>query len=182
MFTFKGGDLVLEAFRQIRAARPHSRLVMIGNDEARRKAAGMDGVEVHGFVSREQLNGLYHGASVLLEPMLADPWGQVYLEAMAAKALVVGLDRGALPELTKGGALGVLVSREDPQALAGAVLTLLNRPQAELRAMADAAQASVLSQHTWQKVGERAAAVMRQAVAGAAGPVKLSAAHSDRAS
>jgi glycosyltransferase involved in cell wall biosynthesis len=160
LFSAKGGDLVLEAFRMIRAARPQTRLVLIGNDEARTKAAGIDGVEVHGFVERDVRNSYFHGASMLFQPMLVDPWGQVYLEAMKARAVVVSLNVAAVPELTDNGRLGVMVDKADARTLADAVLATYTRPQAELDQLTREAQARVLALHSWQAVGARTAAAL----------------------
>lgn len=155
LFTQKGGDLVLAAFRKIRTARPETKLILIGNDEAKAKAAGLDGVEVHGFVDRDVLNGYFHGASMLVQPMLADPWGQVYLEAMKARAVVVSLNVAALPELTDCGRLGVLIPDPDPDRLACAVLDTYSRSQADLDALTRAAQARVLERYDWDAVAGR---------------------------
>ncbi len=160
LFSTKGGDLVLEAFPLIRAARPQTKLVLIGNDEAREKAKGMDGVEVHGYVERDVLNRYFYNASMLVQPMLADPWGQVYLEAMKARAVVLSLDVAALPELTDGGRLGVLIDAADPRKLADAVLATYARPQPELDAMTREAQERAVRLHSWEAVGARAAAAL----------------------
>jgi glycosyltransferase involved in cell wall biosynthesis len=156
LFVQKGGELVLEAFRILRMVRPQSRLVLIGNDEARRKAAGIEGVEVHGYVERDTLNGFFRDAAMLVQPMLSDPWGQVHLEAMKARAVVVALDRAALPELTEGGKAGVLVREASPAAIANAVLKTWQRPQAELDAMTLHAQALATAQD-WDAVADRVA-------------------------
>lgn len=155
LFSYKGGDLLLEAFPLIREARPQTKLVLIGNDEARKKAEGMDGVETYGYVDRDTLNRFFHGAAMLVQPMLGDPWGQVYLEAMKARAIVVSLNVAALPELTDNGRLGVLVDRPDPQQIAEAVLATYARPQAELDALTREAQDRTVRLHSWKAVGER---------------------------
>jgi glycosyltransferase involved in cell wall biosynthesis len=160
LFSSKGGDLVLAAFRKIRTARPETKLILIGNDEAQATAAGMDGVEVHGFVERDVLNGYFHGASMLVQPMLADPWGQVYLEAMKARAVVVSLHVAALPEMTDDGRLGVLISEPDPDLLAQAVLATYSRPQADLDVLTRAAQARVLERYDWDAVAGRMLAAL----------------------
>jgi glycosyltransferase involved in cell wall biosynthesis len=160
LFSAKGGDLVLDAFRMIRAARPQTTLVLIGNDEARAKAAGIKGVEVHGFVEREVLNGYFHGAAMLFQPMLADPWGQVYLEAMKARAVVVSLNVAAVPELTDNGRLGVMIGKADARELADAVLATYARPQLELDQLTREAQSRVLGLHSWPAVGARTAAAL----------------------
>jgi glycosyltransferase involved in cell wall biosynthesis len=155
-FSAKGGNLLLEAFPLISAERPETKLILVGNDEACEKARGIDGVEAHGFVVRDVLNRYYHDAAMLVQPMLSDPWGQVYLEAMKARAVVVSLNVAALPELTENGRLGVLVDTPEPRKLADAVLRTYARPQGELDRMTLEAQERVIRLHSWEAVGERA--------------------------
>jgi glycosyltransferase involved in cell wall biosynthesis len=154
-FTEKGGELVLKAFERICSARPQTRLVMVGNDDAIRFAEGRDGVVAHDFLPRETLNQLFFDAAMLVQPMLGDPWGQVYLEAMKAKAIVVSLNQAALPELTDNGRLGVLVDRPDAELLAAAVLATYERPQTDLERIAAEAQARVIEQFEWPQVAQR---------------------------
>lgn len=155
LFAPKGGELVLEAFEIIRRERPQTRLILVGNDEIVARMQSRPGVEAHGFVSREALIRFFHGAAMLVQPMLADPWGQVYLEAMKTCALVVSLRIAALPELTDEGRLGVLVSEPSAQCLAEAVLSTYARPQAELDAIASAAQERTLRLYNWDTVAGR---------------------------
>jgi len=112
-------------------------------------------VTAYNFLPREALIAQFHDAAMLVQPMLGDPWGQVYLEAMKAKAIIVSLDRGALPELTDNGRLGTLVDRPDPRALADAVITTYARPQTELETIADEAQTRILTRFEWPHVAQR---------------------------
>ncbi|QXP94872.1 glycosyltransferase family 4 protein [Methylococcus capsulatus] len=155
LFVPKGGELVLEAFEIIRRKRPQTRLVVVGSDEIVARIKGRPGVEAHGFVSRERLIGFFHDAAMLVQPMLADPWGQVYLEAMKARALVVSLRVAAVPELTDNGRLGILASEASAQSLAEAVLAAYARPQGELDNMAREAQERALRHYDWDVVAER---------------------------
>lgn len=154
-FAQKGGELVLEAFQKIRKERPQTKLIVVGTEEARSKAAGMDGVEVHGFLSRSRLNELFYGASMLVQPMLGDSWGQVYLEAMKARAVVVALYVAALPELTDGGRLGVLIPKPDPDLLADAVLATYSQPQTKIDILTAEAQIRVGKLYDWDVIAKR---------------------------
>jgi len=91
---------------------------------------------------------------LLVQPMLNDPWGQVYLEAMVSRTPVMGLARNGLPELVDGGRHGFLVDRTEPDALAGAILCALSEPE-RLERMAETAQRYVLGTHGWDRVAER---------------------------
>lgn len=152
LFAEKGGELALEAFRMVRAQRPETRMVIVGTDEMAERYADVDGLEVFGFIPREKLNALFHDAAMLVQPMIADPWGQVYLEAMKAKTIVVSLNRAALPELSEGGTLAALVDNPDPAAIAGAILAVYSRSDAANNAITDRAQERVLTLYNWDRV------------------------------
>lgn len=154
-FSDKGGDIVLDAFRIIRRQRPRTELVVIGSDEALQKAAGIEGITAHGYLAREDLIQCFHGASMLVEPVLVDAWGQVFMEAMKARAIVVAMDEASLPELTDGGRLAVLVREPTAEAIANAVLATYQRSEADLSAIADEAQELVLAKHNWDAVAAR---------------------------
>ncbi len=155
LFSEKGGDLAIEAFRIVRASRPQTRLIVIGNESAVARVANEPGVEAHGFVSRQTLVSFFHGAAMLVQPMLADPWGQVYLEAMKAKAIVVGLRRAAVPELTSAGANAFLVSKPDPQLIATEILNAYNSQAKILHMKAEAAQRYACENMSWDAVAGR---------------------------
>ncbi|MBK8907402.1 MAG: glycosyltransferase family 4 protein [Rhodospirillales bacterium] len=119
------------------------------------------GVEAYGFVKRETLSRLFYGAAMLVQPMLADPWGQVYLEAMKARAIVIGNNVAALPELTENGRLGVLVDEPSATEVAAAVLATYARPQHELEQIALEAQERTLRLYNWDAVADRLLAALR---------------------
>jgi glycosyltransferase involved in cell wall biosynthesis len=155
LFAPKGGELVLDAFEIIRRERPQTRLVLVGSDEIVARIKNRHGVEAHGFVSRETLTRFFRDAAMLVQPMFADPWGQVYLEAMKARALVVSLGIAAVPELTDEGRLAVIAPAASAQSVAEAVLSTYSRPQAELDAITREAQERTLLLYDWDTVAGR---------------------------
>ena len=159
LFVEKGGQLVLDAFRIIRKRRPSARLVIVGSEAHRALAGEQEGVEFHAHLPWEQLEGLYHSAALLLQPMLNDPWGQVYLEALLSRASVVGLRRNGLPEILEGGRHGFLADSASPEAVANAVIEALSNP-GRLAEMGQSGQHHVLAHYSWA----RAAARMREAM------------------
>ena len=154
-FSDKGGDLLLEAWPEILARRPQTRLTLIGSKDAVERARGIPGVTAHDFLPWDDLVAKFHGASFLTQPMLGDPWGQVYLEAMKSRTIVVSLDHRALPELTDNGRNAFLIAKAEPTALAQAVLAAYATPQADLERMAEAGQRVVLDRHGWDSVADR---------------------------
>jgi glycosyltransferase involved in cell wall biosynthesis len=154
LFQAKGGTLLLAAFERAQKQRDDLSLTIVGDERSRRFVPPMRGVEFRAHLPWEELQSLYHDSTLLVQPMLNDPWGQVYLEAMVSRTPVMGLARNGLPELTDGGRRGFLVDRVDPDALAEAIVCAVSDP-ARLETMADAAQRYVLGTHSWARVAER---------------------------
>jgi glycosyltransferase involved in cell wall biosynthesis len=156
LFQAKGGMLLLEAFELARRQRADLSLTIVGDERSRAFVGHRPGVNVHAHLPWHALQQLYRSATLLVQPMLNDPWGQVYLEAMASRTPVMGLSRNGLPEIVDGGRHGFLVDRADPAALAAAILNAVSDPP-RLERMAAAAQRHVLENYSWSRVAERIA-------------------------
>lgn len=154
LFQAKGGSLLVEAFRLARRQRPDLVLTIVGDERSRSFVPGDAGIDFRAHLPWAELQALFRQASLLVQPMLNDPWGQVYLEAMVSRTPVMGLARNGVPELVDQGRHGFLVDRADPEALAAAIVAALSDP-ARLEHMANAAQRYVLATHSWDRVAER---------------------------
>ena len=154
LFQAKGGLLLLQAFELARRSREDLTLTIVGDERSRSFIPPTRGVEFCAHLPWAELQALYRQATLLVQPMLNDPWGQVYLEAMASRTPVMGLARNGLPELVDDGRHGFLVDHASPSALAQAILCALSEPK-RLERMATAAQRYVLGTHSWDRVAER---------------------------
>ena len=156
LFKAKGGVLLLDAFEIARQRRPDLTLTIVGDERSRAFVADRPGVTLHAHLPWPALQQLYREASLLVQPMLNDPWGQVYLEAMASRTPVMGLNRNGLPELVDGGRHGFLVDCDEPSALGAAIVSAVSDPH-RLARMAAVAQRYVLENYSWGRVAERVA-------------------------
>jgi len=156
LFKAKGGLLLLEAFDLAYRRRPDLRLTIVGDERSRAYVGERPGVSLHAHLPWERLQELYRESTLLVQPMLNDPWGQVYLEAMVSRTAVMGLNRNGLPELVDGGRHGFLVDRADPSALAEAIVSAVSDSE-RLERMAATAQRHVLQNYSWGRVAERIA-------------------------
>jgi glycosyltransferase involved in cell wall biosynthesis len=156
LFRAKGGLLLLEAFDKAHRRRPDLSLTIVGDERSRAFVGDRPGVTLHDHLPWERLQQLYRESTLLVQPMLNDPWGQVYLEAMVSRTPVMGLNRNGLPELVDGGRHGFLVDRADPSALAEAIVSAVSDP-GRLERMAATAQRHVLQNYSWSRVAERIA-------------------------
>jgi glycosyltransferase involved in cell wall biosynthesis len=103
-------------------------------------------VRFAGWVSNDDLNGLYRLATCLVFPSLYEGFGLPVIEAMARGLPVACADRSSLPELAGGAAL--LFDPEQPSAIAGAIETLLGNA-----ALADRLRAGGIAraaEFTWE--------------------------------
>lgn len=154
LFYEKGGKLLLDAFNLAVKERPDLTLTIVGSSQGERLARNYPNVDFRSFIPWSELESLLRRASLLVQPMLNDPWGQVYLEALASRTPVVGLNRNGLPEILDNGRFGFLVDSATPAALAEKMLEAVSDPE-RLEHMGRAGQRHVLSQYSWDLVGRK---------------------------
>lgn len=135
----KGVDVLLRAFREIRAARPRVRLTIAGGGPERARHEGLAGelgvapaVAFTGPAPHEDVLALLRDATVVVVPSVVaeggdtEGLGLVAIEAMAAGSPVVASDLPAIRGFIDDGATGLLFPAGDAGALARAVVRLLD--------------------------------------------------------
>jgi glycosyltransferase involved in cell wall biosynthesis len=152
-FEFKGGKVLLEAWRLVRGQLDDAELVIVGAKRDPARGFG-NGVDWRGWIDRDELARLYRSATAFVLPSMFDAWGHVFVEAMGHGLPCIGNDVCAMPELISDGITGRIVPRGDPEALAEAIIELLSDPDKAER-MGRAGYARVLAELTWPKVAER---------------------------
>jgi glycosyltransferase involved in cell wall biosynthesis len=157
----------VRAFRVFldRTAGPH-RLVLAGPggpslDEALDRARGLgleSRVVATGYVSDDDLVGLYNRAAALLFLSYSEGFGLPPLEAMACGTPVVASDRGAIPEVV--GDAAVVVPPDDPLAIANA-LAKLEVDAAWRSELAERGRARAAT-FTWEAAADRILAIYEE--------------------
>ena len=160
-FEQKGGRLLLDAFRICAERMRNLSLVMVTAPEAAEYARGIPRVRILGFLPWVELQRLFHSASLFAMPALFEPWGLVYLEAMAARMPVLALNRNAMPQITQNGRYGFLVEQATPEALAEALLYAMSDVD-RLRHMGEEAQQYCLATYTWTNVARAMLRIMER--------------------
>ncbi|MBW3614272.1 MAG: glycosyltransferase family 4 protein [Actinobacteria bacterium] len=157
----KGLVPLLEAVAKVRTERPEVHLVVIGKQRAGSKLPSVlerldlgAAVSFVSGVSDERIVELYAEAELAVVPSLYEGFSLPAVEAMACGTPVLATTGGALPEVVgTGGDTGRLVPPNDPQALASAIIELLDDPAARER-LAEGGRRRVLDRFTWRATAE----------------------------
>lgn len=125
-FVRKGGELLLQVYREHFSDRVELHLVT--------KEPPLDlPPNVHLYTdigpNDKRLTQLYAEADMLVLPTTAElsPW--VLLEAMASSCPVISTDVGGIPDIVRSGETGLLIPKNDRQALTAAIQQLLDSPE-----------------------------------------------------
>lgn len=149
----KNHPRLFEAFELLRRERPDLRLVLTGAGHDREPLP--DRVEARGFVSADELVGLYRRAAALVFPSLYEGFGQPPLEAMACGCPVAVSNSTSLPEVC--GDAAAYFDPLSPEDIARAVGELLAEPADHVeRGLRRAAR------FTWDECARRHEAVYRE--------------------
>lgn len=147
----------LRAFAIVAAARPGARLTVAGSGPLRaaleqlaRELGVAAAVTFTGRVDNAGMAALYRQADMMLNPSLVDNMPNSVLEALASGVPVVSTDVGGVPYLVQDGHTALLVPPQAPQAMAAAMLRLLDEPA--LAAALREAGLRYVQQYTWPNV------------------------------
>jgi glycosyltransferase involved in cell wall biosynthesis len=150
----KGGPELLAAFRLVRERIPDATLTIVGCSPQIEEP----GCQIVGRVAPSDLGRYYAEASVFCMPTRQEPFGIVFVEAMAHHLPIVATDVGAIPDFLSNGHNGFRIAPGDIQGLAHALIHLLRNPPL-CRQMGEHSHA-VSKIYTWDNV----AATMRTVI------------------
>ena len=125
-FKRKGGEVLLEAFIEVKKEIPDAKLIIIGpNIRINEK-----GVEVKGLVNnKEELEEYFKQASLFVLPSLFEPFGIVFAEAFAYKNPCIATNICAMPEIIEEGKGGFVIPPNDPDSLSKRIVAVLKNKE-----------------------------------------------------
>ena len=136
LLEFKGFDVALRAFPKILRAFPDTELTIAGDGSERQaledlaaKLALHDSVQFKGWVQPEQIPAVLNEATVVLIPSRWEGLPFVGQEAAMMARPIVATNAGGLPELVSDRETGIVIEQEDHEALATAVISLIEHPE-----------------------------------------------------
>jgi len=160
--TRKGQRFLLRAFADVKAQRPEARLVIVGGYNERQRRAYERWVAEHnlrdvvfaGYVRDDELPRYHRSAQVFCAPNTGnESQGIILLEAMAAGCPVVASNIGGFAGVVTHGVEGLLVRPKDSEALAEALLQLVDNP--DLRRSMGERGRDAAQQYSWERVSQR---------------------------
>jgi glycosyltransferase involved in cell wall biosynthesis len=146
-----GGPCAAELDRDFEARRLRAIAVEAGVE---------DRVTLTGRLGREQVPALLRSADVAVTVPWYEPFGIVPLEAMACGVPVVASAVGGMIDTVVDGVTGVHVAPRDPDALAGAIDHLLERPDLRRR-LGRAGAARARERYGWDRIAAATREVYR---------------------
>jgi len=162
----KGLQVLLRAWPEIRR-RTGARLRVIGADPLAvrlllaRVGVSDDGIDIAGFLSQEDLTSELLAAKAMAAPSLGgESFGMVLTRAFACATPVVASDIGGYREVIEPGT-GVLVPPRDPEALADALVALLEDEERR-RAIGIAARELAIERYSWDRIARRLVEIYEQ--------------------
>lgn len=141
----KGLVVLFEAFKIIKKAYPLATLHVVGTTYE-----PFDGVFYYENFPRTKTEELFQECALYVMPALYEVNGITYLEALASRVPVVGLNRYAFPEFCNNGEFGFIAANPEAADVAAAVKNALADPL-RLEKMGSGGQDYAINKYTWKR-------------------------------
>ena len=169
----KGCDYLVKAMPRVLEKFPDTKLVICGDGEE--KAHILDLVTQYnigksitflGTATFDKLVELYYTSIAYIFPSInrLEAFGIVQLEAMANYTAVVSSDIPGPNAVMEVGKSGLLVPKQDPEALAQAIIQILSDPE-KAKAMGKRGRELVETKYNWKTIVAQIAGVYQEALA-----------------
>ena len=171
LFPGKGLTELVRSFARVHAEQPHTRLLVVGGEMVHGYLGELQTLaSVLGVADRVVFTGRRNDVPALLAasdiyamPSMFEPFGLVYLEAMAMQLPVVALNNGGTPEVVDDGRAGLLSEPDDVGQLADNLIALVVDPAKRAR-FGQYGREQVESRFTLDRMARDTAAAYRMLV------------------
>jgi glycosyltransferase involved in cell wall biosynthesis len=122
-----------------------------------------------GFVSNAELSSLFRSCSIYVHPAIYDSKGDtegqgvVLVEALSNRRPVVASAVGGIVDVIKDGQTGILVPEKNPDAIAKAVLRLIEDPD-YARQLGEQGYAHVRNYFDWDRIMDQYETIYSESV------------------
>jgi glycosyltransferase involved in cell wall biosynthesis len=146
----KGGPALVEAFKKVLNVLPDATLTIVGCSPD----LNLPNCKVVGRIPLAELKKYYLEASVFCLPTTLEPFGIVFLEAMAHKLPIIATNIGAISDFIHEGRNGYLVEPNNPVMLSEKLIQLLSTPE-KCKTFGEYGQKLFWEKYTWEKTGPK---------------------------
>ena len=146
----KGGPVLVEAFTKVLEIYPKATLTIVGCEPK----INIPNCNIVGRIPLKDVKQYFEQASIFCLPTTNEPFGVVFLEAMAYKLPVIGSNLGAIPEFVLEGKNGYRVEPNNPQQLAQKIIKLIGSPE-KCQVFGEYGHELFWNRYTWEKTGVR---------------------------
>ncbi|HZT66421.1 MAG TPA: glycosyltransferase family 4 protein [Acidimicrobiales bacterium] len=153
VFRPKGGDLVVEAVKLLRARHVDVSVTVVGPRQWPYPEPPPPGVDFRGRLPLASVGPLYDEHDLFLMPSRFEALGIVFAEALARGLPCVARNACAMPELVEPGRNGALVDSDDPEELADKIVDCLNDESLYRRTWDEAASAAAY--YSWDRAARQ---------------------------
>jgi glycosyltransferase involved in cell wall biosynthesis len=147
LFYWKGHAELIEALALVKETIPDFRLLIVGEDDPRATPGrGPFSEELKGLTAelglteqvvftgfRKDMPAIMAAADIFTHPSFEEPFGMVYVEAMAMKKPIITLNQGGSAEVVEHGKSGLLSSPKDIKQMAENIICLIQDPDVRQR-------------------------------------------------
>lgn len=138
---------------------PHVCFVICGSGslenilKARVAELGMTSrVRFMGFIDPRKLPVLMKASDIFIRPSISEGLGNAFLEAMAARILVIGTQVGGIPDFLTDTETGFMVDIKNPESIAIVVKNILHLDTTTKEKIIDKACAMIVEKYNWDLV------------------------------
>ncbi len=160
---FKGCEVSLEAIRLASKLIPDLQVISFGAEPVKKELPLPDGAEFHFRPQQDRIRDLYARCDVWLCGSRSEGFHLPPLEAMACRTPVVSTEVGGSMDVIENGMNGYVVAVDDAKSLADRLVEVLVAPEANWKAMSQAAL-STATRYTWDDATRRLETALRVAI------------------
>jgi glycosyltransferase involved in cell wall biosynthesis len=160
----KGIKFLVESMRIINSVDAEIRLHIVGDGEYKDKlqqvsSTNKSNIIFHGFISDSKVAKIYEDIKLQIIPSMFEGFGLTVVEAMAKNIPVIATDVDGITDIVHDNENGILVKFGDHQALANAVIGLMNndKKRSELKNIAFKS----IDKFNWKTVYQQTALVYK---------------------
>jgi glycosyltransferase involved in cell wall biosynthesis len=128
----KGVRLLLDALPRVVSRFPNLQVVVVGGNAEAIAGVARDVTAIQPKGEEPEMAEIYNCADLLVIPSLIDNLPNVIAESLSCGVPVVGFKAGGIPEMIGGNGTGVLATEVSGEALAAAMMHMLEMPREKM--------------------------------------------------